>query len=323
MLLNSMPPTGSGVGRAVVNELFHRDFGSKDHRADPSPVSKFNAPRERLTSRPYVSWLIVPSRTKTITARALSCVLGSTSILGLGCRTSRVAGPPLFEVQGPVHDLAAIRAENHVWISWTMPQKGTNKLMYKGVITVRVWRGEGRVELTEVGDPLPLTAGATGSFSEELPLALSSGRPRLLYYYVELLDRKARSTGLSNYVATVAGGPPPVVEDLSAEMTQAGVLLRWKSSDGAATAIRIHRTMFFETPEDERKAQSTPPAPLEVDLFREDARSAQTLDKTVRYGNNYEYRAQFVAQVPVSNRVVLELAGPFSAPADIEAEKIP
>jgi hypothetical protein len=235
-----------------------------------------------------------------------------------------VAGPPLFEVQGPVNDLAAIRAKNHVWINWTMPQKGTNKLMYKGVMTVRVWRGERRANLTEVGDPLPVSAGATGSFSEELPLALSSGRPRLLYYYVELLDRKARSTGLSNYVATVAGGPPPVVEGLSAEMTQAGVLLRWKSSDGAATAIRIHRTMFFETAEDERKAQSTQSsAPLEEDLFLEDARSAQTLDKTVRYGNNYEYRAQFVAQVPVSSRVMLELAGPFSAPADIEAEKVP
>ena len=264
-----------------------------------------------------------PSRTKTIAARLLSCVLGCTSILALGCRTSQVAGPLLFEVQGPVNDLAAIRAENHVWINWTMPQKGTNKLMYKGGITVRVWRGERRANLTEVGDPLHVPAGITGSFSEELPPALSSGRPRLLYYYVELLDHDGRSTGLSNYVATVAGGPPPMVEGLSAEMTQAGVLLRWKSSEGA-TAIRIHRTMFFQTQEDERKAQSIRSSvPLEEDLFIEDARSAQTLDKTARYDSSYEYRAQFVAQVPVSSRVVLELAGPFSAPADIEVEKIP
>jgi hypothetical protein len=232
--------------------------------------------------------------------------------------------PPLLEVHGPVQDLAAIRAENHVWISWTMPQKGINKLMYKGAITVRVWRGERRASLTEAGDPLYVPPGAAGSFSEDLPLALSSGRPRPLYYYVELLDRNGRSTGLSNYVATVGGGPPPVVEGFSAEMTQAGVLLRWKSSEAAATAIRIHRTMFFNTQDDERKAPSTESsAPREEDLFIEDARSAQKLDTTVRSGINYEYRAQFVAQVPVSSRVVLELAGPFSAPADIEVEKIP
>ena len=268
---------------------------------------------------------IEPSKRTRRAAHLLRVFLACSGILATGCRTTRVAGPPLLELQGPVNDLAAIRAENHVWITWTMPQEGTHKLLSKGTITVRVWRGEIRSNLTEVGGPLPLTPGATGSFSEELPQALSSGGPRLVYYYVELLDRNGRSTGLSNYVATVAGGPPPAVEGLTAEMTQAGVLLRWKSaSDRTATAIRIHRTMFVAPPTDPKSLLSTEASePQEQDLFIEDLGSAQALDKDVRYGNGYEYRAQFVARVPVSKEAVLELAGPFSTPVEIEVEKVP
>jgi hypothetical protein len=108
-----------------------------------------------------------------------------------------------------------------------MPRKGADRLTVNGTIAVRVWRGEERTDLTEIGDAIYLAPGTTGSFSEELPEALSSGRVRPLYYFVDLLDRDGRSTGLSDYVPTIAGGPRPVVQGLTAEMAETGVLLRW------------------------------------------------------------------------------------------------
>lgn len=166
--------------------------------------------------------------------RLLSGVALSLGILLIGCTRARVAapplpvpGPPLLYVRGPVNDLAAIRAGDHVSLTWTMPKKGTGRLTVNGTIAVRVWQGEERTDLTEIGDAIHLAPGAAGSFSEDLPQSLSSGRVRPLYYFVELLDRDGRSTGLSDYVPTIAGGPPPLLQGLAAEMAEKGVLLRW------------------------------------------------------------------------------------------------
>ena len=88
-----------------------------------------------------------------------------------------------------------------MWLSWTMPRKGVRKLTVNGSIQVRVCQREGTTgTCTNVGEPLLLAPGATGSFSESLPAALVSGNPRVLYYSVELMDRSGKSTGLSNSV---------------------------------------------------------------------------------------------------------------------------
>lgn len=266
--------------------------------------------------------------------RLFSCVALCLSILPIGCTRARVAGtppppvagPPLPYVRGPVNDLAAVRGENHVWLTWTMPRKGTDRLTVNGTITVRVWRGEARTDLTQIGDAIHLAPGATGSFSEELPQALSSGRVRPVYYFVDLLDRDGHSTGLSDYVPTIAGGPPPVVQGLTAEMAEKGVLLRWTPAsageESEPTAVRIRRVVLLDTATEEKQWLSTHSS-IEQNLLVEDGtRSAHALDKDVQYSCTYQYQAQYVAQLPVSDRVVLELRGPLSAPACIHAEKV-
>jgi len=105
--------------------------------------------------------------------RLFFCVALCLSIIPIGCTRARVAGPlspyapgpPLPYVRGPVNDLAAVRAENHVSLTWTMPKKGTDRLSANGTIAVRVWRGEARTDLTQIGDTIHLTPGAAGSFS--------------------------------------------------------------------------------------------------------------------------------------------------------------
>jgi len=207
-----------------------------------------------------------------------------------------------------------------------MPKKGTDRLLVNGTIAVRVWRGEEKAELTQIGDTIHLTPGAASSFSEDLPRALSTGRVRRLCYFVDLLDRESRSTGLSDYVATIAGGPPPVVEGLRAERAAKGVLLRWTpppaDEESEQTAVRIRRVVLFDTATDEKQWLATHSS-FEHNLFVEDGtQSAHALDNDVQDGYMYEYQAQYVAQLPVSNAVVLELRGPFSAPACIHIKQV-
>lgn len=206
-----------------------------------------------------------------------------------------------------------------------MPRKGADRLTVNGTIAVRLWRGEERTDLTEIGDAIYLAPGTTGSFSEELPEALSSGRVRPLYYFVDLLDRDGRSTGLSDYVPTIAGGPPPVVQGLTAEMAETGVLLRWNPAsareESEPMGVRIRRVVLFYRPTDEKQWLSTHSS-LEQNLFVENgSRSAHALDKDVQYGYTYDYRARYVDQLPVSKQTVLELRGPFSASSCIHMEK--
>lgn len=265
--------------------------------------------------------------------RLLSGVALCLSILPLACTRARVAGPPsphvpgppLLYVRGPVTDLAAIRAENHVSLTWTMPRKNLDRLAVNGMIAARVWRGEERTDLTEMGDVIHVAPGATGSFSEELPQDLSSGRVRALYYFVDLLDRDGRSTGLSDYVPTIAGGPPPNLQGLTAEMAGKGVLLRWTppspEEESQPTGVIVRRVVLFDRPADEKQYLSTHSS-FEQNLFVQDgSRSTRALDNDVQYGYTYEYRAQFVAQLPVSTQAVLELRGLFSAPACIHMDK--
>jgi len=206
-----------------------------------------------------------------------------------------------------------------------MPGKRTDRLTVNDTIAARVWRGEERNDLTQIGDTIHFAPGVTGSFSEELPQTLSAGRVRPVYYFVDLLDRDGRSTGLSDYVPTIAGGPPPVVQGLTAEIADKGVLLRWTPPSAAdesqPTAVRIRRVVLLDTATDEKQWLSTHSS-VEQSLFVEDgSRSAHALDKDVLYGYTYQYQAQYVAQLTVSNRVVLELRGPFSAPTCIHTEK--
>lgn len=266
--------------------------------------------------------------------RLLCCVALCISVFSVGCTRARVAGPPpllvpgppLPYLRGPVNDLAAVRGQNHVWLSWTMPRKGTDRLMVDGTIAVRVWRGEERIDLTQIGDAIHLAPGATGSFSEELPEALSSGRVRPVYYFVDLLDRDGRSTGLSDYVPTIAGGPPPAVQGLTAEMAEKGVLLRWTppsaGEESEPKAVRIRRVVLLDTSTEEKQWLSTHSS-VDQNLFVEDdSRSGHALDRDVQYGYTYQYQAQYIAQLRVSNQALLELAGPLSAPACIQMEKV-
>jgi len=235
--------------------------------------------------------------------------------------------PPSLNLPDPVANLSASRAGNQVSLAWTMPKRSTDKLLLKGNLRVRLCRKEEEGTCTPLAANLLFAPGAPGRFTETLPPELSTGAPRPLTYFVELPNRKGRTAGLSNAAVVLAGEAPAPVANLTAEVRKDGVVLRWTPDSPTApqfnqAAIRLHRKLL--TPQPEAKPQSQqgilapPPEPVEQTLLVSSGTPGRALDKEIRFGETYEYRAERVARITTGSQT-LELAGPLSAPVRVQA----
>jgi len=256
------------------------------------------------------------SETSVSILLAVLCLLAPN-----GCKRAAVSGPFAPARSGPVKDLASIRAGDQLSLTWTMPEKRATKLVVHGLVTVRVcWRESPTGPCTDAGKTLHLAPGATGSFSDELPPALASGDARVIDYFVELLDRNDRSTGLSNRVSSLAGAPPPSVGGFTAAMTPAGILLHWtRAATDSSTVVQIHRVRVVLRSSVDTDATGPDPVPEGRD-FEAANGAAQLLDKDFQPGETYVYSARRVARFTVAKQI-LELA---SQPSDsVEVRAVP
>lgn len=258
-------------------------------------------------------------RVRLVFAFGLLCACGIP-----GCRNPRAQPPAAPELKGPVRDLAAVRAGDLITISWTVPRKGTRGLTVDGSIQAQVCRRESTAAPCEAaGAPMNLAPGARGTFSESLSGTLASGQPRALYYSVELMNRRAQSTGLSNHVATLAGAPLPPIQGLTAAMSDKGVLLRWTPFvAGDFPVVRIHRVEATVGSEAMREGLTALPTPAERNWLIDDGALGQALDTDIREGKTYIYEAQRVARIK-AGRDTLELGGWFSLPVQITISSRP
>ena len=261
-------------------------------------------------------------------ARWIALAVGMSSALVLaGCGTPGAPQPPSLNLPDAVTDLSATRAGNQVALTWTMPKRNTDKLLLKDSIAVRICRREGTDKTCAVaGSDLLLAPASGGVFTDTLPAALAVGAPHPLSYFVELRNRNGRSAGLSNPAVILAGDAPAPVTGLSAEVRKQGVNLRWAAiADQPSTSIRLHRKLLTP-PAAEPHAGLLAPQPerleesLLVDTCAPVAHTGlcRALDKNIRFGQIYEYRAQRVARVKVDGKMI-ELAGEISAPIRVEA----
>ncbi len=258
-----------------------------------------------------------------------------------GCGMPGTPLPPSLNLPEKANDLAAVRNGDQVTLTWTMPRRNTDKLLLKGMVQARVCQtgsatGAGAAACAAAGST-QFAPGADASFTETLPSQLAAGSAHALTYYVELVNRKGRSAGFSNGASVAAGQVPAAIVGLTAEMRRKGVLLAWQSEVQAAgsTEIRLVRKLLTPPPPKQKpepgNAQTgaqkepggglltAPAEPLERTLLVKPGTSARALDQDVRFNERYEYRAQRVATVEASGQT-LELAGPLSAPVEIETK---
>ena len=268
-------------------------------------------------------------------ARAAAIGVLSTALVLIGCGMPGAPLPPSLNLPDRVGDLSAVRTGGQVALTWTMPTKNTDKMLLKGNVAVRVCRNEqGAVGCFAV-TTLQLAPGAAGALTDTLPAELAAGAPRVLTYFVELDNRKGRSAGLSNGAEILAGEAPAAIAGLRAEMRRDGVLLRWTAAppDAAPMAVRLDRKLLTPPAKNsgpqrnEQGLMAPPPEPpertllVEAGLVEAGAATDRALDKDIRFGESYEYRAQRVARITVNGQT-LELAGPLSAPVRIDAVNV-
>jgi hypothetical protein len=246
-----------------------------------------------------------------------------------GCGMPGTPLPPSLNLPVQVTDLTATRTGERVRLTWTMPMKNTDKLLLKGNVQIRVCRKAGTAsDCVPVGN-LEKAPGVAVDVGQELPEELATGMPRPLMYYVELLNKNGRSAGMSNAGMVAAGEAPAAVLGLDAQIQKIGVVLHWNAAlEGPeATAMRLQRKLL--TPAAKPAATSAqnpmtpPPEPVEQNLLVEVKDRAQVgaVDKDIRFGQTYEYRAQRVVRVKVDG-TTMELAGPLSQPVRVEAKDV-
>ncbi|HEX4286140.1 MAG TPA: fibronectin type III domain-containing protein [Terracidiphilus sp.] len=237
-----------------------------------------------------------------------------------GCGTPGAPQPPSLNLPDRVTDLSATRAGNRVSLNWSMPRKNTDKLILKNGIAVRVCREEVANICVDAGS-LVFAPGADASWSESLPPALMQGQPRELHYFVELKSHAGRSAGLSNESVVLAGAPPTPVANLRVEMRKQGAVLHWTQDDDSA-AIRLHRTLLTPPATKPKEGLAAPPPEaVQQNFLIEKVEQGQALDKTIRFGETYEYRAQRVTRISVDGKT-LELPGELSGPIRVDAQDV-
>lgn len=263
---------------------------------------------------------------------AAIAALAATSVLA-GCGMPGAPLPPSLNLAVPVNDLSAMRTGDQVALTWTMPKKTTDKVLLTGNIAVRVCCNELSSEHCTVATTLEFAPGAGSAFTDTLPPALTAGPPRVLTYFVELVNRKGRSAGLSNSAEILAGEAPPAIENLTAAMSKDGVLLHWAPvpAQSLSVAVRLVRRLLSAPAKKSYQGPLSQPAePLEQTLIVESdphsdrasgASPNTSIDTSIRFGETYEYRAQRVARITVGSST-LELAGPLSPPLRIDAVNV-
>jgi hypothetical protein len=215
-----------------------------------------------------------------------------------------------------------------------MPKRDTDKVLLKGTILAHLCREDAASACVPLSPDVQFGPASMGSFTETLPAAQASGDPRALTYFVELKNRNGRSAGLSNAAIVVAGAAPAVVTGFAAEVSKEGVVLHWSNTGEqkpSGLEIRLHRKLVTPMPTTKPKAEqgllAPQPEPVEQNLLVDSCTKGKkndtcnALDKEVRFGQIYEYRAQHVARISVLGKMS-ELGGEFSAPVRVEVKDI-
>ncbi|MGA2966947.1 MAG: hypothetical protein ABSD64_12100 [Terriglobales bacterium] len=182
-----------------------------------------------------------------IAAPAVFCLLLA------GCAQTGPPLPPSLELPKPPTDLHASRKGNRVTLSWSEPALTTDRQSVRYLGPTLVCRSADP-EIATCGNPaatLPAPAAtpqkprsarrttqqsssslpASQTYTDTLTAVMQQQDPSAeITYAVEVLNRNARSAGLSNrvHVPAVVTLPPP--GNLAAELTGDGVVLTWTSA---------------------------------------------------------------------------------------------
>ena len=253
-----------------------------------------------------------------------------SALLVAGCGAPAAPLPPTLNLPQPVSDLAAKRVGDVVHLTFSVPQKTTDKLPVRGAMTASLCRSVDTGPCQPAGMLTIPAQQKASSMDDHLPPELSQGPPRLLIYKVSILNRAAKSGGESAPAYAVTGPAPLPVAGFSVTPQRKGIVLSWQALNvpgGTLGWIRFDRTRTSAPPPPAQSSASgrnlitgrkAAEEPAEQTL-RVPETSVEhqpvAIDVTAHTGNSYRYIAQRVQEITLANRTMAINSLP-SAPAE-------
>jgi hypothetical protein len=262
----------------------------------------------------------------------------------VGCAQTGVPLPPSLELPRPPSDLRAERKANQVTLTWQEPTLTTDHQGIRYLGPTQVCRLTD-AKATACGVPVHIIAAPANvpqkpakksqtkqappvTYTDSLPESLLSDDPDAeVTYAVEVLNRNARSAGLSNRIEVPAIRTLPAPTDVSAGLNDDGVLLKWTSSGAPPSKPNLqYRYRIYRREEGAAKKEAVAG---EVPV---DGAGAKHFLDSIEWEKTYLYRitavsiiAKATGEVQVegddspSLRVVAHDVFPPSVPAGLQA----
>jgi hypothetical protein len=258
-------------------------------------------------------------------------IWASMASIMTGCGAPAAPLPPTLNLPQPVHDLSASRAGDTVHVTFSVPQKTTDKLPVRGPMTAKLCRSVDAGPCQSAGTLAIPALQKSASMDDSLPAALTQGSPRLLTYKLSMLNHGEKSYGESGPAYAVAGIAPAPVTGFSAMPRRKGIVLSWQGIGvlpSAMSWVQFDRTRTSGPPSQPSVQENSGHNPLSghktaeepvEQVFRvpdtDAAHPPFALDATAHTGNSYRYTAQRIQQVTVAGHT-MDIASQPSPPAE-------
>ena len=260
--------------------------------------------------------------------RVLLFALAGSGALA-GCANPGQPRPPSLRLPEKAQKLAAERVADRVLLTWTTPEKTTDKEFIRGAVTAVVCRD---ITSLKAGAPAvscvpvqrtPVQPGTI--HTETMPLDVTAGVPTLLTYRVELQNARGHSAGPSDPIFAAGGAAPPALGALAVSGRREGAQIAWiKTTKTTGNAsVRLVRTQIAPAPErrPDKNAQPlsfthTTTQATVVELKtpdRLDADPGGLIDPTAQNGYTYSYVGERVAAVTLSGHLLEMHSEPSAA----------
>lgn len=277
------------------------------------------------------------------------------SVILSGCASPGPPRPPSLFLPRVANDIQATRRGDTVELRFSVPTLSTDGQPLRArVLHGVLCRQEGSGGPCRPADPVqtaqPLSVPGRGSsapviWTDTLPAALVSGKPRPIAYRIRLETPSGGNAGFSDPVYTAAGAAPPPVAALQVEGNRLGVELRWTPVAGAGEVLlrRVEQSppdapapaasenssplptgpravgkpgRGTHAPSSKRNVGATEPGLVWLQAEPGATAAAATLDNSIEPGATYRYTAIRRERVQVGGRT-LELESEPSATVEM------
>jgi hypothetical protein len=251
-------------------------------------------------------------------------LLAGATIWLSGCASIGPPEAPSLELPKPPADLRAARNGDKVTLTWTIPQRTTDRQSVRYLGKTEICRGIAMVLKqcgTPVGEPAPpagfggtkksTTKKLTATFVDTLPAAAEQEHAmESASYAVEVLNTAGRGAGLSNQVRVALVPTLAPFGDFAAHVSARGVMVSWRcpstaeGRSGVQYLFRIYRRV---------ESSSNWNKVIDADVTQcaegTSGGSSSFLDQTFEWEKTYFYRGTVMSVIAAPGKPAVEVEG--------------